>query len=172
MRAHAELDGGVSVESATRKCGAGYVPRAGRDLPGAHRANLGSVDTANVEIVKRLVEAFYARDARAALAILDRDMTFESALVEAKTYRGIGEFAQYRRDVDEAWGEWRSEGDLFLAVDETRVLHLYRIVGLGRGSGVPVAQDIAVLWTLRGGRVVHGKVYLDQREARSAAGLP
>jgi ketosteroid isomerase-like protein len=51
------------------------------------------------------------------------------------------------------------------------MLHLYRIVGRGRGSGVPVAQDIAILWTLRQGRVVHGKVYLDQREARRAAGL-
>jgi ketosteroid isomerase-like protein len=129
------------------------------------------VGTANVEILKRLVEAFYARDTQAAVAILDRDMTFESALVEAKTYRGIGEFAQYRRDVDEAWGEWRSEDDRFLPVDHARVLHLYRIVGRGRGSGVPVAQDIAILWTLHGGRVVHGKVYLDQTEARRAAGL-
>src|SRR5271165_4202087 len=115
---------------------------------------------ANVEIVERLVEAFYARDTQAALAILDRDMTFESALVEAKTYTGVGEFAQYRRDVDEAWGEWRSVDDRFLSVDPTRVLHLYRVVGRGRGSGVPVAQDIAILWTLRGRRVVHGKVHL------------
>jgi ketosteroid isomerase-like protein len=98
-------------------------------------------------------------------------MAFESALVEAKTYRGIGEFAQYRRDVDEAWEEWRSEDDRFLPVDKARVLHLYRIVGRGRGSGVPVAQDIAILWTLRGGRVVHGKAYLNQAEARRAAGL-
>ena len=126
---------------------------------------------ASVEIVKRLMEAFYARDTQTALSILDRDMTFESALVEAKTYRGIGEFAQYRRDVDEAWGEWRSEEDRFVPVDQARVLHLYRIVGRGRGSGVPVAQNIAILWTLRDGRVLHGKVYLDQREACRAAGL-
>jgi ketosteroid isomerase-like protein len=125
----------------------------------------------NVEVVKRLVEAFFARDTETALAILDRDMTFESTVVEAKTYWGIGEFAQYRRDLDEAWGEWRSEGDSFLAVDPARVLHLYRIVGRGRGSGVPVAQDIAVLWTLREGRGGHWKVYLHQADARRAAGL-
>jgi ketosteroid isomerase-like protein len=124
---------------------------------------------ANVEIVKRLVEAFYARDTQAALAILDHDMAFESPL-EGKTYKGIGEFARYRHDMDEAWEEWRSEDDRFLPVDQTRVLHLYRIVGRGRGSGVPVAQDIAILWTVREGRVVHGKGYLDQSEARRAAG--
>jgi ketosteroid isomerase-like protein len=117
------------------------------------------------------VKAFYGRDTQAALSILDRDMTFESAFAEAKTYKGVGEFAQYRRDVDEAWGEWRSEGDRFLPVNQARVLHLYRIVGRGRGSGAPVAQDIAILWTLREGRVVHGKVFLDQREAQRAAGL-
>jgi hypothetical protein len=83
----------------------------------------------NVEIVRRLVEAFYARDTQVALSLLDRDMTFESAFAEAKTYEGVGEFAQYRRDVDEAWGEWRSEDDRFLRVNQTRVLHLYRIVG-------------------------------------------
>jgi ketosteroid isomerase-like protein len=125
----------------------------------------------NVEIVRRLVEAFYARDTQVALSILDRDMTFESAFAEAKTYKGVGEFAQYRHDVDEAWGEWRSEDDRFLRVNQARVLHLYRIVGRGRGSGVPVSQDIAILWTLGGGRVVDGKVYLDQREACRAAGL-
>jgi ketosteroid isomerase-like protein len=124
-----------------------------------------------VEIVKRLVEAFYARDTQAALAILDRDMAFESAFAEAKTYKGVGEFAQYRRDVDEAWGEWRSEDDRFLPVDQTRLLHLYRIVGRGRGSGVPVAQNVAILWTVRAGRVVHGKGYQDESEARRAAGL-
>jgi ketosteroid isomerase-like protein len=128
------------------------------------------VSQENVEIVKRLVEAFYTRDTHAALSLLDRDMAFESAFAEAKTYKGIGEFAQYRRDVDEAWEEWRSEDDHFLSVGQTRVLHLYRIVGRGRGSGVPVAQDIAILWTVHEGRVVHGKAYLDQSEARRAAG--
>jgi hypothetical protein len=72
------------------------------------------VSQANVEIVKRLVEAFYARDTQAALPILDRDMTFEPVFAEAKTYTGLGQFPQYRRDVDEAWGEWRSEDDRFL----------------------------------------------------------
>jgi ketosteroid isomerase-like protein len=127
--------------------------------------------SANVDIVRRLVEAFYTRDAQTALSILDLDMTFESAFTEAKTYRGVGEFAQYRRDVDDAWEDWHSEADRFLAVDPDRVLHLYRIVGVGRGSGVPVTQDIAIVWRLRGGRVVHGKVYLDQADARRAAGV-
>src|SRR5262245_20814572 len=39
------------------------------------------------------------------------------------------------------------------------------------GQRRPVAQDIAILWTLRRGRVTHGKQYLHPTEARRAAGL-
>jgi ketosteroid isomerase-like protein len=111
----------------------------------------------NLEIVRRLVEAFFDRDAETVASILDDEVEFESALVEHKSYKGKAGAMEYRGDLDEAWGEWRSEGDRFLPAGSERVVHLYRIVGQGRGSGVPVAQDIAILWTLRAGRVVRGK---------------
>lgn len=53
----------------------------------------------------------------------------------------------------------------------TGVLHLYRIVGRGKGSGVPVEQDIAILWRLSNHQIVEGQVFLDQREALEATGL-
>jgi len=79
--------------------------------------------------------------------------------------------SEYRRDLDDAWAEWRSAGDRFLSDGSDCVVHLYQIVGRGRASGVRVAQDIAILWTLRAGRVVRGKVFLDQKDALKAAGL-
>ena len=126
---------------------------------------------ANVEAVRRLVEAFYARDGETVASVLDAEIEFESALVEHKTYMGMAGMLEYRRDLDDAWAEWRSEGDRFLSAGSDRVVHLYRIVGTGKGSGVPVAQDIAILWTLRAGRVVRGKVFLDQTDALEALGL-
>jgi ketosteroid isomerase-like protein len=125
----------------------------------------------NVEIVRRLVQAFYGRDVETVTSTLDAEIEFESALVEHKTYRGMAGMSEYRRDLDDAWAEWRSEGDRFLSAGPESVVHLYRIVGIGKGSGVPVAQDIAILWTLRAGRIVRGKVFLDQQDALEAAGL-
>ena len=104
----------------------------------------------NVEIVRRLVEAFYDRDVETAASMLDAEIEFESAYV----YEAL----------------LSSEGDRFLSAAGERV-HLYRIVGRGKGSGVPVAQDIAILWTLRAGRVVRGKAFLDQTDALEAVGL-
>ena len=125
----------------------------------------------NVEVVRRLVEAFWGRDTEAVVSVLDPEVEFESALAEHKTYTGLAGVVEYRRDLDDAWAEWRSEQDRFLAVGPERVLHLYRIVGRGKLGGVPVEQDIAILWTVRSGRVVRGKVFLDQNNALEAAGL-
>jgi ketosteroid isomerase-like protein len=125
----------------------------------------------NVEIVRRLVDAFYRRDVETALALMDPEVEFHSALVEKKTYHGYAGLAQYRQDLDAVWSEWRSEDDRFLEAGKDRVLHLYRILGVGRGSGVRVQQDIAILWTLRGGRILRGEVFLDQADALDAAGL-
>jgi ketosteroid isomerase-like protein len=125
----------------------------------------------NVEIVRRVVDAFYQRDRDAVLALMDPEVEFHSALVEKKTYHGYAGLGQYRQDLDAAWSDWRSEDDRFLDAGQDRVLHLYRIRGVGRGSGVQVQQDIAILWRLRGGRILRGDVFLDQTDARDAAGL-
>ena len=125
----------------------------------------------NVEILRRLVDAFNRRDEEAVLALTDPEIEFRSALVEKTTYRGYAGVGQYRQDLDAAWSEWRTEDDRFLEAAGERVLQLYRIVGRGRGSGILVHQDIAILWTLRAGKVLRGEVFLDQAEALDAAGL-
>jgi ketosteroid isomerase-like protein len=125
----------------------------------------------NLEILRRLVDAFYRRDTETVLALMDSEIEFHSALVEKKTYHGYAGLGQYRQDLDAAWSEWRSEDDRFLEAGKDQVLHLYRIVGVGRGSGAPVQQDIAILWTLRGEKILRGEVFLDQADARAAAGL-
>jgi ketosteroid isomerase-like protein len=43
--------------------------------------------------------------------------------------------------------------------------------GRGRGSGVPVEDEIAHLWTVRDGRAVALQVYSDEAEALRAAGV-
>jgi ketosteroid isomerase-like protein len=125
----------------------------------------------NVDTVRRLIAAFNRQDEDAVLELVDPGIEFHSALVEKQTYRGYAGVRQYLESLDAAWSEWRTEEDRFLAADEDHVLHLYRIVGLGKGSGVPVQQDLAVLWTLRAGRVLRGETFLDQADGLDAAGV-
>jgi hypothetical protein len=78
---------------------------------------------------------------------------------------------RYREELDAAFGEWHTEEDRFLDAGGDRVLHLYRLVGRGAGSGVSVSEDFAILWQLRDRKLFKGQVYRDQRQALEAAGL-
>jgi ketosteroid isomerase-like protein len=42
----------------------------------------------------------------------------------------------------------------------------------GRGSGVDVGADIAFIYTFNGSKISRIEPYMDQSEARAAAGLP
>jgi ketosteroid isomerase-like protein len=123
----------------------------------------------NVEAVERLVEAFNGRDDEAVASMLAPEVEFESLTIQ--TYKGRAGLLDYRNNLDDAWAEWRTEADRFLPAGSERVVHLHRVVGRGRGSDIQVAQDIAILWRLKAGRVVRGKAFLDQNEALEAVGL-
>jgi ketosteroid isomerase-like protein len=45
---------------------------------------------------------------------------------------------------------------------------LYRIVGQGKGSGIPVDREVGVVFTLRDGKVALGEVHLDPQDALRA----
>ena len=124
----------------------------------------------NVEIVRMAMDAFNVRDRDRLQSLMDPEIEYRSA-TEQKTYRGFAGMVQYRDDVDAVMEDFHTEEDRFLDVGEDRVLHLYRIVGRGAGSGVPVSRHNAILWELRDGKLLRGQVYLDQREGLEAAGL-
>ena len=67
--------------------------------------------------------------------------------------------------------DFHIEDSRFLNAGGDCVVQLYRLVGRGAGSGVPVSREIGALWQLRNGKLLKGEVYLDQRQALEAAGL-
>src|SRR3954447_5295948 len=109
----------------------------------------------SVEIVRRAVAAFNARNRKELLGLMDPEIEYQS-LMEQKIYRGLDGMVQYRDDVDAVLKNFHTEDDRFLDVGKDRVLHLYRIVGRGAGSGVPVGRQNAILWQLREGRLFRG----------------
>jgi ketosteroid isomerase-like protein len=124
----------------------------------------------NVEIVRRAVDAFNARDTKRLLSMCDPAIEFRSA-VEQKTYRGLDELVRYREGVAAVMEDFHIEDSRFLDAGGDRVVQLYRLVGRGAGSGVPVSSEVGALWQLRNGKLLKGEVYLDQRQALEAAGL-
>lgn len=126
-----------------------------------------------MEIVKRVIDAFNRRDADAMADLTTLDVEWFPAMgaLEGEVFRGREGVATYWGRLDEAWEEYR------LVVDEYRdlggcVLILGRVVGRGRGSGVPVETPTGGTWDLRGGKVRRTRAFLDHGEALRAAGLP
>jgi hypothetical protein len=54
---------------------------------------------------------------------------------------------------------------------DDRVLALWRESGIGKGSGIPMEQEGASLFTLRDGLIVRWVAYLGRERALRAAGL-
>jgi ketosteroid isomerase-like protein len=77
----------------------------------------------------------------------------------------------------EIWGNWREMSDDFRLVPEEvldlgdRSLISVRAEGLGRGSGVPFGDQVAEVFTYRGGKVVRQEIFRERAEALAAAGI-
>ena len=128
----------------------------------------------NVEVCKRGLEAIGpSRDTEAALLYIDPEIELHSAIIggaEGNTYRGHDGFREWMAESDATFAElqmepeeWRDLGD--------EVLMIGRLHARGRESGVEIDSAIAWLLTLRDGRIVQARGYLDPKEALEAAGL-
>ncbi|HME05339.1 MAG TPA: nuclear transport factor 2 family protein [Solirubrobacteraceae bacterium] len=126
----------------------------------------------NVEITKGVVNAFNRRDIDAFAELTTPDFEWVPVMVaiEGEVFRGREGIETYLGRLDEAWedyrvaaGEYRDLGD--------RVLYLGRMVGRGRGSGVPVDTPLGALTDYRDGKCWRLRNFLDHSEALRAAGL-
>src|SRR5215207_2367784 len=120
----------------------------------------------NVELVRRLVEAFNAQDVAAACAVLTDDVEWRPAYtgggaVEGTVYRGHAGFRRYLEDLAETWGEIEGYIDELRNVGE-RVLLLARIRFVGRGSGVRMVQPVTGVFTFEGGKVASARYYVER----------
>jgi ketosteroid isomerase-like protein len=124
----------------------------------------------NIEVVREAVDALYAGDRERLFSMFHPEVEFHS-VAEQKVYRGYAGLEDYRQDVDATLAGFRTEDNRFLDADRERVVHLYRVVARGHGSGVPVTQEMGAVHQLRDGKVLRVDTYLDQRDALEAVGL-
>jgi ketosteroid isomerase-like protein len=127
----------------------------------------------NVELVKAMCSAFIAGDFALALGGLDEDVVWHGTvggLEQSRTARGRQQVAEA---FQENLGEWEShslQAQRFIDAGD-RVIVFWHEKGRGRSSGVEVATDTAVIYTVRGDRVVDVQGYMDRSAAVKSAGL-
>jgi ketosteroid isomerase-like protein len=131
----------------------------------------------NVEVVRRIYDAWIAGDYETVVASYDSEIRLnpdpEASWVGMdEDYLGHEGVRRYLRAVYEAFEDYRPEIEQIIDVGEGRVLTLAVEHGRGRGSGAEVqAARTAHLWTLRGEKAVQIDLFLDRERALEALGL-
>ncbi len=128
---------------------------------------------ANVEVVGAFTAAVLSEDWKRAGELLDPDAEGHGTiggLDEGQVTRGLTEMVNALTEDLEAWEERRLEPQGFRHMDDRVVLLLHEF-RRGKGSGIELENDTAIVFTLRDGRIVKIQGYMDQGEALKAAGL-
>ena len=129
----------------------------------------------NVEIVRRVYDAAFAQVSGTAMSeLLDPDFEFRGiigGLEEGRIARGAQQFREvFEKEDLAAWEERRFEPEEFIDAGDCVVV-LQREYRRGRASGVELETETAVVFEVRGGRVVRIQGYMDPVSALEAAGL-
>jgi uncharacterized protein len=128
---------------------------------------------ANVEIAKRVIDAFNRRDVDAIFECVNPDVEWFPAM--SVTFggglRGREGIESYVREVSDTWEEYRVVGQDFRDLGEDRVLVLSRVEARGAGSGGLVDTEMGQVFDFRDGRIAQVRTYRDHGEALRAAGL-
>jgi len=126
----------------------------------------------NVEIVKRLYQAWSAGDPEVALELVSPDVVWiaiEDA-PDAGTYRGTAGVLAYFGDWLQDFEDLRMEFDELIGAGEFLVA-VQRGRARGKGSGVEVDLRYAVLYEFEDGRITRVREFRTKEQALEAAGL-
>jgi ketosteroid isomerase-like protein len=132
-------------------------------------------------LVRRVVcvgQATYnRRDFEALLPLYHRDVEVHSPKEWVRlgdfdpVYRGHEGLLRFYRQWADAWADnWAEPQELIDLGD--RLVLLGEIGTRGEASGIVVGRRYAMLWHIRGGKVVREQVFNDPAEALEAVGLP
>ncbi len=125
----------------------------------------------NVEIAKRATDAFNLRDIDGLVALTTRDFEWYPAMgaVEGEVFRAREGIATYWGRLDDNWEDYHVVVDEYCDLGD-HVLVLGRVVGRGRGSGVPVDAPLGFVEDFRDGKMWRVWGFLGHDEALRAAG--
>ncbi|TMK41422.1 MAG: nuclear transport factor 2 family protein [Actinobacteria bacterium] len=128
----------------------------------------------NVDALRRGFEAINGEDLEALLDFIDPDFAAEippELSAEPDTYRGHEGLRRYFRSFQDAMDEIRFEPGRVWDVDDVVVVAV-RVTAKGKGTGIPVHQEAAQVWTIRDGKALRVRSYASVSQALDAVGLP
>ena len=123
-------------------------------------------------IVREMMDAFLRRDYVRALESFDPAVEGDfTHMMDGRMTVGREELSAEVARWTSGWRELRTEIEEVQAAGD-RVFVVLNQRGTGRRSGVETELRYAQVFTLRDGRIVALKTYLDVDDARAAAGVP
>jgi ketosteroid isomerase-like protein len=126
----------------------------------------------NVEFLRRGYEALERGDVDTFKALsrerLDPEFEFHHVW-DGRVFKGYEGTMEWLSDAAETWKDYKQEVEEIIDLGQ-HVVVVLGISGQGAGSGVPVAQEFAVVWTFDGTRVVRARSFTSRAEALEAAG--
>ena len=127
------------------------------------------MDSSDVEVVMQALDAFNRgdRDAFVALFHEHAEIVPLRAAVEDTVYRPPRAADAFWDAAEELWERMRVDVEELGEVGG-RMLGLGTFRATARASGVPVAEPVGFVFTVRDGKVAYGHIYSDRDQARAA----
>jgi ketosteroid isomerase-like protein len=122
----------------------------------------------NVDFLRRGYEALHRGDTEAFEAMsrerLDPDFAFHSHWA-GRVFKGVAGTQEWMSDVRETWDDYDQEIEEIVDLGDD-VLVVGRASARGAGSGVPVTQEFAVIWTFAGEKAIRARSFPSRAEAQ------
>jgi ketosteroid isomerase-like protein len=126
----------------------------------------------NVEVVRRMLDAWREADVATALAFYDPDVEWDGTnLPDGQVGRGHEAVLDHVRRWADQWDEWTVEVERAIDAGSDHVVVFIRERGQSK-SGLTMDEIHSELYTLRDGRIVRRKGFSDANEALRVLGLP
>jgi len=128
--------------------------------------------SARTDIVRRAHDALNRGDAEALAALCAPDFRLDMSdrVFNPEVYSGHDGIRRFVAEVREVWETFTWEPTDVKEADDV-VLALIHSVGRGRGSGVEIDRDSAMLWRIPQKTLLALTFYRDPSAARQAAGI-
>ncbi len=126
----------------------------------------------NVEVVKRVIDAYNRRDLAGLEAFNHPDVEFDwsaSRGFVAGVYRGFDEFQRFWKSYFDAFAEIAAEPERFIDAGESVVVP--NVVHIRGRDGIEVSARSAIVFTFRSHRIRRMCLYQETDEALKAVGL-
>jgi ketosteroid isomerase-like protein len=128
------------------------------------------VSQENVELIQRSFAVLEQTGEPDWSTMHEQVEVYDHDILDASEYRGHEGFGRWLEDWSSAWSEFQMDPEDFIDAGD-RVVFVFQMTAKGRGSGVEVKRQDAIVFQLRDAMVVRVDYYNEREQALKAVGL-